>query len=76
MKMLALDKGDSSVCLIDETILQKSIGFLPKKHALKNGGLGGVGFKSSSDGVTSLEKELTNNDALVSICIYIIYECL
>lgn len=65
MKMLALDMGDSSVCLIDETILQKSIGFLPKKHAVKMS-LGGIGYKSSAEGVTSLEKELTLNDSLVT----------
>jgi hypothetical protein len=65
MKMLALDMGDTPVCLIDESVLQKSLGFMPKKMASKIG-LGGIGYKSTLDGVMSLTKELTLNNSMIT----------
>ena len=65
MKMLALDMGDTPVCLIDESALQKCSGFLPRKVAGKIG-LGGIGYKSTVEGVMSLTKELTLNNSLIT----------
>lgn len=65
MKMLALDMGDTPVCLIDESVLQMSSGFMPKKMASKIG-LGGIGYKSTLDGVMSLTKELTLNNSMIT----------
>ena len=65
MKMLALDMGDTPVCLIDESILQKSQGFLPKKMSSAIG-LGGIGYRSTLDGVVSLTKELTLNNSMIT----------
>ena len=65
MKMLALDMGDTPVCLIDESALQKCSGFLPRKIA-GSIGLGGIGYKSTVEGVMSLTKELTLNNSLIT----------
>ena len=65
MKMLALDMGDTPVCLIDESMLQQSSGFLPKKLSAQIG-LGGIGYKSTNDGVMSLTKELTLNNSMIT----------
>ena len=65
MKMLALDMGDTPVCLIDESALQKSSGFLPRKVSGKIG-FGGIGYKSTVEGVMSLTKELTHNNSLIT----------
>ena len=65
MKMLAMDMGDTPVCLIDESILQESPGLILRKQATKNG-FGGIGYRSALEGVMSLTKELTMNNCMIT----------